>query len=223
MGGALANHAVSNQFLPQIDPATQGLGGALVFLRGVDPSRAGPWCHPPVIVEMNGDKLQVNGREVEFVPVGGEVKFVSLEPTPQMIRGRGKEFFSFALPEMDKPRSRTFDRPGRVELSSAAGQFWAQADLFICEHPYYTVTNERGEFVMENVPPGQYELVVWQRSWWQTWQERDPDSGIVARMGFAEPVEKVQGIAVEAGKDVVANESFEMNSFPQPAGHPATK
>jgi hypothetical protein len=34
--------------------------------------------------------------------------------------------------------------------------------IVVAEHPFYTVTNEEGEFVFENVPPGKYKLQVWQ-------------------------------------------------------------
>jgi hypothetical protein len=34
----------------------------------------------------------------------------------------------------------------------------------VAEHPFYAVTNERGEFALENVPPGAYTLQVWHES-----------------------------------------------------------
>ena len=34
----------------------------------------------------------------------------------------------------------------------------------VAEHPFYTVTDEDGRFTLENVPPGQYTLRVWQES-----------------------------------------------------------
>jgi hypothetical protein len=36
--------------------------------------------------------------------------------------------------------------------------------VVVAEHPYYAVTNERGEFALENVPPGNYTLQVWHES-----------------------------------------------------------
>jgi hypothetical protein len=221
VGGIPVSHDVPNPFIPRVDSATHGLANTVAFLRHMDSDRAGPWPYPPVTFEMTSDRLTMNGARVGFVPVGGEVRFESKAATPQMIRGRGAAFFSFALPDPDRPRIRTFDRPGRVELSSGAGQFWAQADLFVCEHPYYGVTNDRGEFELPNVPPGRYELVVWHRSWWPVRQERDPDTGMVARMTFADPVETVQSVTVEPGQTVVANATFGLSSFPVP--QPATK
>ena len=41
---------------------------------------------------------------------------------------------------------------------------WMRAWVVVAEHPFYAVTDERGEFVLANVPPGQYTLHVWQES-----------------------------------------------------------
>jgi hypothetical protein len=211
MGGPASSHLVPNPFAPRVDPATRGLAGAVVYLRGVRPDRAKPWCLPPVTVDVAGDRLAVSCR---FVPVGGSATFVSREPTPQMVRGRGDSFFALALPDPDVPRTRTFDHPGRVELSSGAGQFWMQADLFVCDHPYYAVTDDAGRFAFDGVPPGKYELVAWHRDWRVVKEERDPDTGLVARLRFEPPLEVVRWVTVEPGGAVEVSLSL---------GQPATK
>jgi hypothetical protein len=218
MGGTRETHFVPNPFTPVVDPPTRGLAGAVVYLRGVDPARAKPWDRPPATVELTEDELKVNGSRVGFVPVGSDVTFVSRNPTPQLVRGRGDDFFSFTLPDQGVTRTRRFDRPGRVELSSGAGQFWMRADVFVCEHPYYAVTNARGEFSFDGVPPGRYELVAWYRNWAVARQERDPDSGLVARLYYAEPVEVVRSIVVESGGSIDMPFTFDALAF-----HPATK
>jgi hypothetical protein len=218
MGGTRETHFVPNPITPVVDPLTRGLAGVVVFLRGVDPARAKPWDRPPATVEVTEDELKFNGGRVGFVPVGSEVAFVSRIPTPQLVRGRGDDFFSFTLPDPDAPRTRRFDRPGRIELSSGAGQFWMRADLFVCEHPYYAVTNARGEFSFDGVPPGRYKLVAWHRNWATLRQERDPDSGLVARLHYAEPVEVVRTIVVESGASIDVPITYDAVAF-----HPATK
>ena len=41
---------------------------------------------------------------------------------------------------------------------------WMGAWVVVASHPFYTVTNERGAFILDNVPPGPYTLRVWQES-----------------------------------------------------------
>ena len=47
------------------------------------------------------------------------------------------------------------ERPfGRFELTSAAGYYWQSADLFVCDHPYYAVSDGTGRFQFTQVPAG---------------------------------------------------------------------
>jgi hypothetical protein len=41
---------------------------------------------------------------------------------------------------------------------------WMRGWVIVTDHPYYALTNEEGQFVLQNVPPGKYTLQVWQES-----------------------------------------------------------
>jgi uncharacterized protein (DUF2141 family) len=43
--------------------------------------------------------------------------------------------------------------------------------VVVAEHRFYVVTNDAGEFVFENIPPGKYTLQVWQETLGQVSQE----------------------------------------------------
>lgn len=219
VGGTPETRAVSNPVAPRIDPASRGMGDVVVFLRGVRSSRPGAWRHSPAAVELTWERLTVNGRSVGFLPVGGEASFVTKETTLQMIRGRGDELFSYPLTEPDRPRTHRFDRPGHVELSSGAGHYWVRADLFVCDHPYYTRTDDRGFFEWTEVPPGDYDVVVWLRNWRPVRQDRNPESGLIGRTIFAEPVERVIRVTVAADQTATVDQTFDLSDIP----HPATK
>ena len=34
----------------------------------------------------------------------------------------------------------------------------------VAEHPFYALTNDQGEFMLDHVPPGEYTLQLWQES-----------------------------------------------------------
>jgi hypothetical protein len=34
----------------------------------------------------------------------------------------------------------------------------------VAEHPFYALTNDQGEFLLDTVPPGAYTLQLWQES-----------------------------------------------------------
>jgi hypothetical protein len=195
---------------PAIDPETRAVAGAVVFLRGVNPATAKPWDLPPVRVEGADRQLVIRQgdsepRRVGFVRRGDAVTLASAEPVFHVIRGRGAAFFSYAFPEPGKPLTRPLDRPGRVELSSGAGYYWARADLFVDDHPYYTLTDRDGGFALELVPAGAAELVVWLPGWLPARQERDPESGLIARQTYSPPVEVRTSVTVVPGQAATAS------------------
>jgi hypothetical protein len=194
---------------PNIDWVTRGVGGAVVFLRGVDPTRARPWDLPSVSVEFRNSQIEViqerPGR-TGFVRKGAEVEMRSTEREFQALRGRGAAFFAIAFPDKDKPVTRTFDTCGRVELTSAAGYYWQAADLFVCDHPYYALTTTPdGGFCFEQVPAGTYDLVVWHPSWIVTRADRNPESGVLNRLYYSPPLELSRSVAVSPNRTTLAN------------------
>lgn len=191
---------------PDIDEKSRAVAGAVVFLRGVHPAAAKPWDLPPVRVEMKDRNIAVRQgdsepRRVGFVRRGDGVSMVSKEPVYHVLRARNAAYFSLTFPDPDRPLSRTFDKPGRVELSSGAGYYWASADLFVADHPYYTVTDREGNFAFDQVPAGPVGVVAWLPGWEVAKQERDPESGMVFRQTYAPPKEAAERVTVAAGSN----------------------
>lgn len=182
---------VPNHFAPKVAPTTKAVAGAVVWLSGVDGAKAKPWPYPPLTVEVRDFRIQAKqgdtvGR-IGFTRVGDEVTLTSTDDEYHAIRARGAEFFTLALPTPDTPLKRKLDRPGHVEFTSGAGYFWSAADVFVCEHPYFAVTDAEGKFRFDYVPPGEYEAVAWLRNWRVTTADRDPETGRTMRLTFAEP------------------------------------
>ena len=195
---------IPNPNRPDIDAKSQAIAGAVVFLRGVNPAAAKPWDLPPVTVDLKDRNIAIRQgdsgpRRVGFVRRGDKVSMASKEPVYHVLRGRNAAYVSLTFPDPDQPLSRTFDRPGRVELSSGAGYYWASADLFVTDHPYYTVTDRAGHFAFEHVPAGAVEVVAWLPGWEVAKQERDPESGMVVRQTYAPPKEVAKRVTAAPG------------------------
>jgi hypothetical protein len=185
-------------------PAIVGSGriaNAVVFLRGIDPSRAKPWDLPPVRVELRDRNIRVIQGEavgrVGFVKRGDTVEMKSAEPVYHVLRARGAAAFSLTFPKPEQPLSRIFDAAGRVELTSGAGFYWANGDLFVTDHPYWTRTDATGHFEFAQVPPGSFEVVAWLPGWDVAKQERDPETGLIARQTYSAPREAVRAVKLE--------------------------
>ena len=75
--------------------------------------------------------------------------------------------FSQANPSFNRaqPKGRTisvaFNAPEIIRIDCDLHS-WMRAWVVVAEHPYYVVTGDRGEFVLENVPPGKHTIRIWQ-------------------------------------------------------------
>jgi hypothetical protein len=191
---------------PRIDPRSRGVAGAVVYLRGVKAAAARSWDLDPVAVEIGNSQIAVvqgphRGR-VGFVRRGDSITVSSTEAAYHVLRGRGDGFFSLPLPEPNHPVARKLTKLGRVELTSGSGMYWANADLFVTDHPYFTRTDSDGRFTLDRVPSGPVEVVVWMPGWKTAKTERDPDSTQVARQHYSAPIERTVSAAVKAGESV---------------------
>lgn len=201
-GGNFVTKTVTGPNQPRIDAATRAVAGVVVTLRGIDVTRARPWDHPPARVELGDGAIRVRqgaSERVGFVRRGDAVEVVSREAAYHVLRGRGDDFFSLSVPAADEPRTRTLSRPGRVELSSGSGYYWARADLFVSDHPYWAVTDADGRFALPRVPAGRVEVVAWHPNWRPAGQDRDPETGLVSRMTYSSPLEVVRTTEVAGG------------------------
>jgi hypothetical protein len=191
-----------NPNAPSIDPESLGVGGAVVFLRGVDPASSRPWDHPPVRVEQDDFRLRIvqqAGRPlVGFVRRGDAVTLVSRQAALHALHADGAAFFTLSFPDPDRPLSRRLDRTGVVELRSAATYYWMRGYLFVDDHPYYTTTDAAGRFLLADVPPGSYEAVCWLPDWHEAKRDLDPETCIVLRLAYRPPVVRTKPVGVPA-------------------------
>jgi hypothetical protein len=220
--GAEQRHLIrKNPNAPVVDAATRGVAGAVVYLRGVDPLRGRPWDHDPVRVEQRGRRLHVRqgGRDgrVGFVRRGDSVEVVSRDSVFHALHAGGAAFFSLAFPDPGQPLSRPLPETGLVELTSAAGYYWMRAYLFVDDHPYYALTDAHGRFELRQVPPGRYELVCWMPNWLEDRTERDPETGLVARLFFGPPAEQSRPVLVEKKGTCSLDFVFSTGAFRNPA------
>lgn len=140
---------------------TSGIRNAVVSLQ--NPPSGAKW-------EPNLPSVKMDQKQCAFVPrvvvapVGGTVDFLNSDRLLHNVRGTGKENPPF---NRAQPHARTisvvFKKPEllRVECDLHS---WMRGWVVVAEHPFYAVTNDQGEFILENVPPGKYTLQVWQES-----------------------------------------------------------
>jgi plastocyanin len=145
-----------------------GIQNVVVSLQGVPAGAKLP--ANPAPVKMDQIKCDFIPRVV-IVPAGGTVDFLNSDRLMHNVRSGGKENPPF---NRAQPHARTiaigFKHPEVLRVDCDLHS-WMRGWVVVAEHPYYALTNEAGEFVIENVPPGKYTLQLWQEALGTTTQE----------------------------------------------------
>ena len=138
--------------------STNGIQNVVVSLQGVPAGTKGP-ANTPAKMDQ---KRCVFVPRVVVVPVGGTVEFLNSDRLLHNVRGGGKENPPF---NRAQPHARTiaigFKSPEVLRIDCDLHS-WMRGWVVVAEHPFYAVTNEEGEFIFENIPPGKYKLQLWQ-------------------------------------------------------------
>lgn len=147
---------------------SQGIKNAVVALQDVPAGVKTPKI--PATVKMD-QKACVFVPRVVVVPVGGTVEFLNSDRLLHNVRGDAKENrpFNRAQPHA-RAISINFKSPEILRVDCDLHS-WMRGWVVVSEHPFYVVTNDAGEFVFENIPPGKYTVQVWQETLGRVSQE----------------------------------------------------
>jgi len=84
--------------------------------------------------------------------------------------------FNLAMPNKGDSNRADLKRPGLVRIECDA-HGWMLAWVHVADSPYYAVTGEDGMFTINDIPPGEYTLVIWQDT------ERTIEQKVVVKTG----------------------------------------
>lgn len=117
--------------------------------------------------EPSPEPAAMDQRGLEFVPhvlpvlVGTRVAFINSDPVGHNVFSASptKPFNLGTYPE-GVSRYVTFDRPGVVEILCNVHPEMG-AYILVLETPYFTLTNERGQYRITGLPTGSHSVSVW--------------------------------------------------------------
>src|SRR5207244_3466189 len=104
-----------------------------------------------------------------IVPTGARLEITNSDPILHNVHGQqvtdqGQQtLFNIAQPVQGQRAvvDSALTKPGIVFLTCEAGHPWMSGYVFVANHPYVSLTNDSGEFVIEGVPVGTYHIKMW--------------------------------------------------------------
>lgn len=139
-----------------------GLPGAVVWLRDAREGKPLPLERRYTLVN-RGCRLE---PRVQATIAGGTLNIRNLDPLEHRTRlvRQGSLDIVSVVRQYDEgqvvPDETILERPALVHATCELHP-WSEAWLAVFDHPYFAVTTPDGAFVIDSVPPGTYQLVVW--------------------------------------------------------------
>ena len=99
---------------------------------------------------------------VQVAPRGSELLLKNSDPILHTVHARlGREtLFNVGLPKWRQVTKR-LDRVGVIKIDCDVLHTWMSAVIIVTDSPYSYVSNEKGEFQLDGIPAGSYEIEIW--------------------------------------------------------------
>ena len=135
-----------------------GLANAVVYLKDKDVKSGKDF--PDAMKKATVDQVKcVYTGHVTFVMKGGEVAFRNSDKVLHNIKATSSDYNFNEGVEAGKDLVKKFDKPGEIKLACSI-HAWMSGSVWVVPHPYYTATNDKGEFELTDIPAGKYTVLV---------------------------------------------------------------
>lgn len=137
----------------------KGVQWAVVSLTKIDKGKKLQTTPNPVL-DQKGCRYHPH---VLVVPVGAKLDILNEDGISHNIHtfSSANPAFNKMQPKFAKKIGAEFTKPERIRVECDIHN-WMSGWIVATDHPYVAVTNEKGEFKLTDVPPGTYEVTVWQ-------------------------------------------------------------
>ncbi len=101
---------------------------------------------------------------IMVVPVGTTVDFLNSDQTKHNIFSPDKvaDKFDFGYYGPGEKRSHTFTKAGSAVLLCNK-HVEMEAYVYVCDSPLYSITDKKGNYLIEGIPPGNYAVKIWHK------------------------------------------------------------
>jgi uncharacterized membrane protein/plastocyanin len=95
--------------------------------------------------------------------VGQKVTFINSDPIFHNVRSVTtlNQRFNVAMPKKDQRETKIFLKPEIFLQTKCSVHPWMTAYVAVMDHPFYDVSDEKGEFEIKDLPAGTYTIEAW--------------------------------------------------------------
>ena len=135
------------------------LQNVLVYLKDVKYDGNTP--DTPAVLDQNGCMYSPH---VQGMMVGQDLLIKNSDATLHNIHGLPKLIseFNFAMPKVVKEKAIKMAKAENFIKIKCDVHSWMKAYISVFDHPYFAVTDDSGHYQIDNIPPGDYEVIAWQ-------------------------------------------------------------
>ncbi len=152
----------SGEVMPQSLILGEGntMGNVFVHVTGGLPNKTFEAPAEPVTLDQKGCLYEPH---ILGVMVGQPVKILNPDGTLHNVHAISKvnPEFNLAMPKFRKETTKTFEKAEFMFPIKCDVHPWMVAWVSVMEHPYFSVTKEDGQFTLDNLPAGTYEIEAW--------------------------------------------------------------
>ena len=145
-----------------VNRQNKGLKNVLVTIEGVTKGKTS-YPQAKITVEQIGCEYSPHIQVAELGEDGIKLTIFNKDGILHNIHSYlGKEtLFNIAQPKFKKRLSKTLTEPGVVKLKCDVHN-WMEAFIILLKNqPYYSLTDENGNFSIDGIPPGTYTIKAW--------------------------------------------------------------
>jgi plastocyanin len=100
---------------------------------------------------------------VQAVTVGTPLSLMNNDAILHNVHANEQDMtvFNVAMPIKGQKLPIPMRKPGLMKLQCDAGHTWMNGYVYVFDHPYFAVTDEKGAFTIKDVPAGDYTVELW--------------------------------------------------------------
>lgn len=156
-----------------------GIEDAVVWIDDIHRGKA--YDFPPAVLDQK--KCAYDPHIVVMQP--GDLMVKTDDPVPHNVHSYSEvnRTYNESMNPLNRQLTLHFARPERISFKCDL-HGWMQAYIVVAANPYYAMTREKGTFELRDVPPGTYQLKVWQETLGETAQSVTVEAGKTTKVVF---------------------------------------